>query len=300
MTTNPRIPFVLSTDRPRLPAPGGKPLIVHVVVNLEVWPFDRPLPRKIQPGPHGLDKVPDIPNWTWAEYGLRAGHPRILKALGERGVPASTTINAKLIEIYPRVAETALEAGWEFMGHGVLQQPLQSVEDEVAVIEETAARIAAFTGVRPRGWLGPGLSETFDTPDHLMAAGYDYTCDWVLDDLPCWLRTKKGPMVAVPYSLELNDSVLWAGWGHISSAMHDRAAETLGVFDAELQDDCRVLTLPLHPHLVGVPHRIAWLTRLLDQLLAREDVAFMTGAQIADWYRAVEPAPADMQATTLS
>ena len=93
LTSNPRVPFQISSDRARLPAPDGKPLIVHVVVNLEYWPFDKPTPRKLQPNPHGMEKVPDVPNFSWVEYGMRMGYPRILRALADRGITASTTIS---------------------------------------------------------------------------------------------------------------------------------------------------------------------------------------------------------------
>jgi peptidoglycan/xylan/chitin deacetylase (PgdA/CDA1 family) len=288
IVSNPRIPFQLSSDRAKLAGPDGKRLIVHVVVNLEYWPFEKPMPRKILPGPHGMDRIPDVPNFSWVEYGLRAGYPRIVRALRERGITASTTINAQVIEVYPRVAETALEAGWEFMGHGYMQQALQNAPDEVEVIEKTCSLLQAFTGRATRGWLGPGLSETFDTPDHLRAAGIDYVCDWVIDDLPCWMTTKHGPMVAEPYSLELNDGTLWASGGHASDAQYTRFLDTLATFDAELAGTSRVVVLPLHPHLVGVAHRMPWFTRILDVLLARDDVVFMRGAEIADWYKAKE------------
>src|SRR3546814_13248410 len=92
MSSNPRIPYQMASDRPRLPPPvPGKPLIVHVVVNVEYWPFDQPPPRKLIPGPHGNDRIPDVPNFSWVEYGMRPGFPRILRALKERGLPASTT-----------------------------------------------------------------------------------------------------------------------------------------------------------------------------------------------------------------
>ena len=76
--SNPRIPYQMASDRRRLPPPQpGKPLIVHVVVNVEYWPFDQPMPRKLLPGPHGNDKIPDVPNFSWVEYGMRTGFPRI-------------------------------------------------------------------------------------------------------------------------------------------------------------------------------------------------------------------------------
>lgn len=294
--SNPRVPYVLACDRPRLAPPKpGKPLIVHIVVNVEYWPFDQPMPRKLLPGPHGNDKIPDVPNFSWVEYGMRTGFPRILEALRRRGLPASTTINASVIDVYPRIAEAMLEAGWEFMGHGWTQKALQSEPDEVAVIERCLERIRRFTGRPVRGWLGAGLSETMETPDVLKARGVDFVCDWVIDDLPCWMRTKHGPLIAAPYSLELNDGPLWAGWGMDSDAQYRRVTWTLETFEAELARNCRVMVLPLHPHLVGVPHRMNWFNRILDVLQARSDTVFMSGSGIADWYAAAEPAPADMR-----
>lgn len=290
--SNPRVPYQMASDRAVLPPPApGKRLIVHVVVNVEHWPFDQPMPRKLLSGPHGNDKLPDVPNYSWVEYGMRTGLPRILRALGERDLPASTTINASVIDAYPRAAEAMLQAGWEFMGHGWTQKALQSEPDEVAVIDRCVERIARFTGSKPRGWLGAGLSETADTPDVLKSRGFDYVCDWVIDDLPCWMQTTHGPLIAAPYSLELNDGPLWAGWGLDSDAQYRRVVDTLETFEAELAGNCRVLVLPLHPHLVGVPHRMTWFGKVLDLLLARDDVVFLRGGQIADWYAAVEPAP---------
>ena len=103
-----RIRYELSDERQHLPAPGGKPLIVDIVVNVEVWPFDQPMPRGILTPPHGQSAVPDIPNWGWAEYGLRAGMPRLFRALGERGLPASCAINSAIIDVYPRLAARIL------------------------------------------------------------------------------------------------------------------------------------------------------------------------------------------------
>src|SRR5579872_2012435 len=89
--SNPRVPYQMASDRRRLAPPQpGKPLIVHVVVNVEYWPFDQPMPRKLLPGPHGNDKLPDVPNFSWVEYGMRTGLPRILSTLTQRGLPAST------------------------------------------------------------------------------------------------------------------------------------------------------------------------------------------------------------------
>lgn len=289
MNAHTRIPFRFGDPDDALAPLDGKPLMVHVVVNVEHWEFDAPMPRTLISSPHGRDSVPDVPNYSWVEYGMRRGLPRLLRVIGERGLPASVSLNAGVIDAYPTAAEALLASGWEFIGHGVHQQSLPSVEDERQVIDETLDRIERFTGTRPRGWLGPGLKQTFDTPDHLRRAGVDYVFDWVLDDLPDWMRTTAGPLLVMPYSLELNDSVIHAVEHYPSDETHRRVVDTLEVFERELVEQPRMLTLPLHPHLMGVPHRVGHLERTLDLLAARGDTVFVTGADVADWYHRVAP-----------
>jgi allantoinase len=282
--SNPRVPYRMSTEQPILAPPNGKPLIVHVVVNIEHWPFDRPMPRKILPGPHGVDRSPDVPNFAWVEYGMRAGLPRILKALGDRGLAASAAINASVVETYPTAAEAALKAGWEFMGHGLTQRAMQLEEDEPATIAKALGILERFTGKKTRGWLGPGLNETDHTPELLQSHGVEYICDWLLDDVPNWMRTRNGPVIAMPYSFEFNDVVIWTVDKHSSDEMHLRVVDSLATFDKELHAQPRILTLPLHPHVVGVAHRMAHFERTLDLLAARPDCVFMTGSEITDWF----------------
>ena len=289
--SNPRIPYQMASARAPIPPPDGKPLIVHLVVNVENWIFDDPMPRKILTAPHGLEQVPDIPNYCWAEYGMRCGMPRLLSCFAERGLPASVSLNAGVIGAYPEVAAAMRDAGWEFIGHGLHQRSLQGETDEGALIAEAIDLIADFTGSRPGGWLGPGLKESNDTPDILKGLGVEYLFDWVLDDLPCWMTTAHGPLLSVPYTLELNDSVIYAVEKHASPEMHRRLEDTLIMYDRELARQPRVLTLALHPHLIGVPHRFPYLERMLDRLQARDDTIFTTGRGIADWYAAACPSP---------
>ncbi len=289
--TNPRIPFRMSSERPRIEPPRGKPLIVQIVVNVEYWPFDRPMPRKALSTPHGLDPRPDIPNYSWAEYGLRCGMPRLFRLFADRGVPVGVNVNAAVIDQYPSLAEAMKAAGWTFIGHGFLQRLLHNEEDEEGTINRAIDRIAEFTGARPRGWMGPGFAETFDTPDYLRAAGIEYVLDWVLDDLPCWMATRHGPMLSIPYGFELNDAMVYAVEKQSSPEVLRRFEDTLRTFDDELAEQPRVLTLATHPHQCAVPHRFPYYAEVLDLLLARDDAIFMTGDEILDWYAAEDPPP---------
>lgn len=289
---NPRVPYRLSSSRPALPPLDGKRILAHLVVNVEHWRFDDPMPRTILTPPHGRDTVPDVPNFSWADYGMRAGLARILGLFRSRGLPASTSFNAGVIEAYPEAAAAMRDAGWEFIGHGMHQRALNHAEGgEGALIRQAIDRIAAFTGTRPRGWLSPGLRETNDTPDILKELGIDYVFDWVIDDLPSWMTTRSGPLIAMPYNLDINDSVIYAVERQATGEMAKRLEHTLRLFERESKESVRVLALGLHPHLIGVPHRFHELERMVDLLSASPQVKFVTGAQIADWYAAHEPAP---------
>ena len=286
MQSNPRIPFRLSSDMPRLEPPQGRPLIVHVVVNLEHWPFDQPMPRALFSAPHGKVPWPDLGNFGWVEYGLRCGFPRLARVIAESGCAASATLNTSVIDVYPRVAEVALEAGWEIIGHSVYQRSLQLEQSEVETIAESAARLKAFTGVQPRGWLTPGIGESVDTPDYLKAAGFDHIYDWMIDDLPDWMQTKHGPLLAMPYGLELNDVLTYALEKQAGADLYQRIRDSVETLESELKIQPRVMTIALHPHIIGVPHRLKYFAAALEMLSKRSDTIFMKGSQIADWYMA--------------
>ena len=215
---------------------------------------------------------------------MRCGMPRILDLFAARGVPASTSINAGVLDAYPACAEAMLKAGWEFIGHGMHQESMQAEQDEANLIGAALDKIEAFTGTRSRGWLSPGLKETLDTPDILKSLGIEYVFDWVLDDLPAWIETTSGPLMAMPYNLEINDSIVYAVEKHSSPEMYRRMTDSVAAFEREFDANPRVMALGLHPHLIGVPHRIGYLERMVDDLLARDDTIFMTGGQIADWF----------------
>jgi hypothetical protein len=91
-------------------------------------------------------------------------------------------------------------------------------------------------------------------------------------------------MVAVPYTLELNDSVIYAVERHSSDEQYRRLLSTLDAVEPELERGPRVISLSLHHHLSGVLHRIRFVEKMLDALLTRRDAIFMTGGQIADWF----------------
>lgn len=289
---NPRVPFTLASDRPSLPPLQGKRLIVNVVMNVEWWPFELRMPRGLVTAPHGkpLDP-PDLGNYSWVEYGLRCGMPRFLAAMRERAISGTAFLNARVADVYPSLADAIVSHDFELVGHGDYQRSIKEVEDEEAVIRWSLERLEALSGKRVRGWFGPGFAETLQTPDVFSRIGLDFTHDWLVDDLPVWIRTESGPLMGLPYTLELNDVPIWVIQGQSSDELHKRLEATLAVFDAELPAQPRVLTFGLHPHIVSVPHRHHYFEKSLDLLLARSDTIFANSGMIADWFGAAEPAP---------
>jgi hypothetical protein len=107
------------------------------------------------------------------------------------------------------------------------------------------------------------------------------------------MQTRHGPLVCVPYTLELNDSVIFAVEKHTSSEQYDRLRYSLDAIESELERGPRVLSISLHHHLSGVLHRIGFVEKMLDLLCARHDTVFMTGGEIVDWFLAANRANGD-------
>ena len=209
------------------------------------------------------------------------------KEAGERlGREAETLSERDKRELTRRLedAEAAREANWEFMGHGYLQGPMHAVADQRQAIRDTIEAIRAGTGKAPRGWESPGLTETYDTIDILHEEGLEYVADWVLDDQPVKIRTSKGQIVSVPYTLEVNDIPMMALQHHSADEMFRRGAAQFDRLYEESETITRVMAISVHPYITGVPHRIGWLEKLYQHIQARPGVLLWTGEQILDWY----------------
>jgi len=290
-----RAPFSAIVDRPPLRLPGGARVAVWPIVNLEVWDIGKPMARQVLPAPTGQVLLPDVPNWSWHEYGMRVGFWRFHKLFGRLGVRPTLSINARVCDDYERVAAAARDAGWEFMGHAWEQGPIHKETDQRGMIHRSMDRLQAFTGTRPVGWLGPGLTQTLDTPELLAEAGVHYIGDWVWDDEPCTIGTAHGPLVTMPYTVELNDIPTMLVQHHESAYWATRCLDTLDRLHQEGTERAKVMAVAIHPYISGQPHRIRYLEQVMDAAAGRDGVVFMNGAELLDWYRgavrAAGPAP---------
>ena len=241
--------------RPRWKLPKGARIAVWTIVNIEDWDIEKAMARQYLPAPQGVATVPDVPNWAWHDYGMRVGFWRLL------------------------------DAGWEFMAHGVIQGAMHLLPDQRAAIRQSIEMLRKFTGKAPKGWLGPGLTETWETLDHLAAEGIEYVSDWVNDDQPYEIRTTSGPLVSVPYTLELNDIPMMVIQHHTSSEWLQRVKDQFDRLYLEGAKNPRVMALAVHPYISGVPHRIKYFEAVYDYMRKKKGVWFTTGEEIYDWYK---------------
>ena len=284
MWPNPRIPFQMSSERARLQPLRGKPLMVNAVVNIEYWPFDRAMPRGVLPPPHGAQISHPICRTLLGRVRHALRHAAPVRHAGPARHQASAFINAQCADVYPSVARATVEAGWELVGHGWFQRSLKQADNEEAEIRKCLARLEQVSGKKVRGWFGAGGGESMHTPDILKQCGLDFTHDWLIDDLPCWMTTARGPLLCLPYTFEINDVPIWVVQSQSSDELLKRLEATLAVFERELEKQPRVLTLAMHPHVLGVPHRAYYLEKALDLLAQRRDVVFVTSSEISDWF----------------
>jgi peptidoglycan/xylan/chitin deacetylase (PgdA/CDA1 family) len=271
-------------DRKPAKLPGGARLGVWFIINVEKWDINATMARSVLPAPQGVTVTPDIPNYSWFDYGLRIGFWRLQKVLDKYQVRATVSLNAPVCHTNPHIVEGALRRGWEILAHGYEQRAINLEKDEREVIRKTIKTIRDFTGKRPRGWMGPGLHETFETPDILAEEGFEYVADWVNDDQPYPLRVKSGRLIALPYTVELNDIVIYLVQHHSSPEIYERARDAFDTLYEEGAESSRIMGIAVHPYVSGAAHRIKYIDKIFEYMKKHDGVLFMTGEEILDWY----------------
>jgi peptidoglycan/xylan/chitin deacetylase (PgdA/CDA1 family) len=274
-----RFPYSAIHRRPDFNWPGDARLAVYVGFNVEHFAFGEGLGASLGP----VSPQPDVLNYSWREYGNRVGVWRCLDLFESLKMPLGALVNTSLYDHCPEVVEAFVRRGDELIGHGhtnAQRQGAMAPEEELRLLAECGARIERESGTRPAGWLSPWISESFETPDLLVEAGYRYTLNWCHDDQPTVLATRAGPLWSIPYPQELNDIP-----AIVARQLEGRDFADLIVdqFD-EMQQQSRaqplVMGIALHPYIVGQPHRLRHLRRALRHVRAASGVWFATPGAI--------------------
>jgi peptidoglycan/xylan/chitin deacetylase (PgdA/CDA1 family) len=265
--------------------PNGKTLAVWVIPNVEVWNFDSPVGSAISP--NTANRVPDVINYAWREYGMRVGLWRLADVLESAGIRATVALNSAVCEVYPKAVEEMKRRRWELMGHGITNSTSLvnlSLDQEREVIRTALRMIEQASGEKVKGWLGPGLGETYNTPDILAEEGVLYVGDWNSDDQPFPMNVKKGKLFSIPYCMEINDLGLATRLGYSGEQYMNAVIDQFDTLYADSAKLPRVLGIPLHPFVTGQPTRIKYFRKAIEHIKGYEKVWFATGSEIIDAY----------------
>jgi allantoinase len=270
-----RYPFSALPTRPRYEWPGGAKLAVLVVTNIEQFAYRAGLGSdSAQAG-----AVQNQRNFAWRDYGNRVGIWSLLDLLDALDIPAAHNINSAVLDDCPGIAEALMARGDEFVGHGRTNAERQDIlweEDERRLITESRDAILRHTGKPPEGWMGPYIAETPVTLDLLKQEGFRYVMDWPADDQPFWMRTASGPILSVPYSVEINDSPAMVFRHHTGVDFEQMIVDQ---FDELLEQSAKyplVCSIVLHPFVIGQPFRLRAFRRAMQHVVAQRERLWIT------------------------
>ena len=287
--------WVPITKRAPLQWPNGKRLALIITINCEYWDLLKDSSKPYYAGgpPTIPDPLPgnvaDYPNFTWREYGLRVGCWRMFDVFEAAGVPLSITFNAKTALERREIIDHALARNWELVAHNyeqgeLLPQYMFDPAGEKAVIHETLKVYEKVTGRRAGGWLSSSLRSTPHTPDILAEAGCKFLCDYMNDDQPYLIHTAHGPLVNVPYSVEINDFTFFHRRAMSSEDALLMLKAQFNELYAESARTGKMMNIGLHPHVSGHPHRMQFYRDFLSYVKQFDDVWWATREEVADWY----------------
>lgn len=280
-----RLDYSALPQRAPLSWPGGARVALWVAPNIEHYEY---LPEKIRlRNPWPRVPHPDILGYGLRDYGNRVGVWRLMDLFDRLHLPVTVSLSLSVLDLYPELAEAMIEREWEFMSHGLYNTRYHwnlSDDEEREAIEECQAIHVRHTGRRLKGWFSPAASNTVRTPDLVAESGIEYLCDLYHDDQPTPVNVRKGQLISLPYSMEINDSIAWRR-GQEAEAFARKICDEFDVLHAEGAVHGRVMNVAVHPFIMGQPHRIAALEKALRYILGHEGVWCATGSQITDWYR---------------
>lgn len=287
LTQTPHYDFVPIIDRPRLKLPKGARVAVMPFVNLEHFPHDLP-GTAIIPGTQKFN--PDPLNYGWRDYGNRVGLWRMIELMDACGMRGTVCLNSDVIREYPRIMEETIKRDWAFMGHGANNAPANFLSGidaakERRIIGGVLRDMRKAIGRKTKGWISPFLTHTNNTPGILAEFGVEYLCDYTADDHPFPFKVKQGSLIAMPYSLELNDVPAFQDIGLSSEDFGDMIVDQFDVLYEEGATNARCMPICLHTFWVGQPNKFKHLKRAFQYIATHRDVWMTTGDEVNDWYR---------------
>ncbi len=288
---NPYYDWVPITRRSPLKWPNNARVALFVIVNLEHW--DWQLPPDEPGAPRGPFR-PDLAGFSQHEYGNRVGVFRVFKILDKYDIKPTIAMDREVAENYPFLIKEVQRRNLEVIAHGsAARQPIHyqmSVDTERAYIRGSIEAIAKATGKKPIGWIGPSFQETMITPNLLAAEGIRYVCDWANDEQPYRMKVQQGELYSLGVNLDLDDDFIHVTGQRLITEYADGIKDTFDAFYSDGAKSGRMMTINIHPWIMGWP----WRSKYLDLALAHvnetggAEVWKASGHEILEWYSAHE------------
>lgn len=263
--------------------PAGRKLAVSVNVMLEQWadgtsPGLGPMGNPLRAG------VADAQAQSWASYGPSEGARRILDVLDELDVTAVFYVSGLLAERHAMLVREIASAGHVLAAHGWSQDvipPYQAEEDEHADLVRSKIAIADAAGATPKGYLSPRCTPSSNTPALLAKEGFLWHADHFDRDLPRTITLPGGKLVAMPFSMEVNDLPHAVRYGNDPASFIGTLAGALEGARATLRPACMDITV--HAHVYGRAASVWAMREALRRTQERGDVAWLTNhAELAE------------------
>ena len=282
--------------------PDGARLALSIVVNVEEG-SELSIARGDK-GPEPVDELGvtlkrplrNYGNESNYQYGLKAGAPRIMKLLEERGITATFTAAATSLESAPELTRRIVDGGHEVCSHGWrwIHQFHMDEQAERDFIRKAIKSIERTTGQRPLGWLSRYLL-TDNTRRLLVEEGFTYHMDDYSDDQPFWDDVDGKSILILPYAIDSNDMKMWTDPAYMPSQWLQYACDTFDWLYREGADMPRMMSLGLHLRIIGRPGRIGYFEKFLDHVQRHDDVWITTRLQIAQHWSESNPYPGNLR-----
>jgi allantoinase len=267
---------------------NGKKIALQILIPVEFFPLNQQGKPFKAPGSM-VTAYPDFRHYTSRDYGNRVGIYRFLKLFSSLGITANFAVNSQVATRYPQLINDILEDGHEILAHGINMDILHYGGMDSTVeqmqIEQSVQTLETICKRKINGWISPAFSQSFETPELLGANGIKYCGDWSNDDLPYWMKTKNGDLLSLSISQELSDRQIITNNHHTEESFVQQVQDQFEVLSAEVNKyGGRMLSLILHPYIMGLPYRICYLKQMLSWLLQQENTKSFTANEIYTTY----------------
>ena len=233
----------------------------------------------------------DLAAESMFEYGSRVAVWRVLDLFASASMPCTIFACAEALRRNRDLCTEINERGYDVCAHGFLWEKHYELDEDTERrrIRSAVESIRESVGARPLGWYCR-YSPSLNTRRLLVEeGGFLYDSDSYADELPFWVCEGKRPHLVVPYSLATNDTKFVRGGIATGAQFYEFLRDSVEVLLAEGTRAPRMMSVGLHPRLVGHPGRFKGLQQFVHWLSGQDGVWPTRRIDIARHWMSVYP-----------